>query len=581
MLTETDVKRKVQTIMQRHDDLKRVKQNWLPVWQALAQYVLLRKQYFTADNQNMPFMINHVFDSTAIHAAEMMASSILGQIWPNPFESFEFVPQIAQEDAVFSDAFEMMNTVNDVMPTNLALAEANVVTSFHEAFKDAIVFGTGAVAAIQTNDYALPVKCKSLDTKVMSIAENDHGQVDTVYMEKLFTVAQLVQRFGYENVSMKIKRAYDDPKRLDEKVKVLQAIEPRRERNPLLLGNQNMAFSLIHIEIDSQHLLEESGFEEMPIIVFRFWKNSDEVYGRSPALSALPDIRALNKMVELFEKAGEMGLDPPKMVSTEDVLGAGKMPWGPGVSIPVHSSGRLGSDRKPIEPILTVTNPGWAQQRIEQLQENVQQYFMLDRLSDLNNRSRQTLGEANIRNELRMFMTAPPLIRFLIELVGPFLDRAFNIMLEMGMFGVVRNSVQDVQMQMAGYQPKYISDDFISKRMTGLKGYRINYICPAARLMKLEESNGLDALTAYITQNAALDPGIVDNVNFDEAARAKQRLCGASQKVMRSPAEVENIRQAKAQQQAESAQLQQAQVGAAAFKDAAKGVKDIGGAGPA
>ncbi|MBX9688192.1 MAG: head-tail connector protein, partial [Candidatus Obscuribacterales bacterium] len=371
---------------------------------------------------------------------------------------------------------------------------------------------------------------------------------------------------------------YDEGK-LDEKVKVLHVIEPRRERNPLKLGVLDMPFASLHIEIDQKHLLQESGFNENPVIVFRFWKNAEEVYGRSPAMGALPDIRALNKLVEIFEKAGEMGLDPPKMVSTEDVLGAGKMPWGPGVSIPIHSSGRLGTEgRRPIEPIITVTNPSWAIQRISDLRDNVQEYFMLDRLSDLNNRSRQTLGEANIRNELRMYMTAPPLIRFLIELVGPFLDRAFNIMLSAGMFGVVRGSVQDIQQQMMGLQPKYISEDFINKRMSGLKGYRMNYISPAARLMKLEESNGLDSLTAFITQTSQLDPSVVDVMNFDETARAKQRLCGASQKVMRSPAEVEKLRQAKAQQQAEIAQLQQAQVGAAAFKDAAKGVRDIGGA---
>lgn len=567
---------KIKTIMQRHDDLKRLRQNWYPMYQLLAQYVLLRKQYFTADNQDQPFLLNRVYDSTAPHAAEMMASSILGQVWPNPFESFEFVPQIAQDEAAFTDAWDMMNTVNDVMPTNLAAAEAGVITAFHESFKDACIFGTGAVAAIQTNNYALPIQAKSLDTKVMAIAENDAGQVDTVYMEKMFTVGKLVQTYGYGAVSEKVRKLYDNQK-LDEKVKVLHAIEPRRERNPLKLGTMDMPYASIHVEIDQKHLLKESGFQEMPIIVFRFWKNSDEVYGRSPAMSALPDIRALNKLVEMFEKAGEMGLDPPKMVSTEDVLGAGKMPWGPGVTIPIHSSGRLGSDRRPIEPIMTVTNPGWAQQRIADLRDNVQQYFMLDRLSDLNNRSRQTLGEANIRNELRMFMTAPPLIRFLIELVGPFLDRSFNIMLEMGMFGVVRGSVQDIQQQMMGLQPKYISEDFINKRMSGLKGYRINYICPAARLMKLEEANGLESLTSYIMQTSQLDPGVLDNFNFDEAARAKQRLSGASQKVLRSPAEVQKSRQIRAMQQAQMAEMQQAQVGAEAFKNAAKGMKDLGG----
>lgn len=565
----------IKAILDRHEQLKRKKQFWFPLYQALAQFGLQRKLYFTVEQAEGPFLLNKVHDSTAIHAAHLMASSILGQIWPNPFESFEFVPQVAQKDAVFSDAYDMMNTVNEVMPVNLAMAEAGVMTAFHEAVLDAAVFGTGAIIAIETKDYRCPVIAKALDAKTLSIAENDSGQVDTVYMEKQFNVGKLVQRYGYAACSERVRKLYDQGK-LDEKVKVLQVIEPRRERNPLKLGVLDAPFASIHIEVDEKHILQESGFNEMPVIVFRFWKTVGEVQGRSPAMDALADIRALNKLVEIFEKAGEMGLDPPRMISTEDVLGAGKIPWGPGIMIPVHATGRLGSDRKPIEPIITVTNPGWAQQRITDLRDNVMQYFMLDRLSDLNNRSRQTLGEANIRNELRMYMVGPHLIRILVEMVTPFLDRAFNILLEMGLFGVVRGSEQDIQLQMMGMEPKYLSDDFVNHRSMGLKGYRINFISPAARLMKLEEGQGLDQLTQYMLMLAQANPGVLNNLDFDEAVRSKQRLTGASQKVLKSPAQVQQQRQADAQQAAQMQEMQMAQAQAVAFRDAAKGVKDIG-----
>lgn len=567
----------IENILKRHENLKRQKQTWYPMYRALAHLVMQRKQNFNTDQSEGPFMLNSVFDSTAIHSAHMMASSVLGQIWPNPFESFEFVPQVAQADAAFSDAYDMMNTVNEVLPVNLAIARAGVMNAFWEAVLEACVFGVGAVAVEETGEITCPLVCKSVDAKCLGLAENEQGTVDTVYQEKKFTVGSLVQYYKYENCSEKVQKLYDAAK-LDEVVKVLHVIEPRRERNPLLLGTKDMPFASIHIELDTKHLLRESGYAEMPIIVFRFWKNVGEVQGRSPAMDALPDIRALNKLVEMFEKAGEMGLDPPKTIASEDVLGAGKVPWGPGVMIPIHATGRLGSDRRPIEPIVTVANPSWAQQRIADLRENVMQYFMLDKLSDLNNRSRQTLGEANIRNEMRQFMTGPMLIRLLIELVGPFLDRAFNIMLEAGMFGVVEGSVQDFVLQSQGIVPKYLSQDFIEHRMSGLKGYRINFISPAARLMKLEESSGLDSTTQYMFMLAQADASVLHNFNFDEALRAKQRLSGASQKVLYSPAEVEKKRAIAQAQQADAAGMQSDMAQAAAFKDVAKGVKDIGSA---
>lgn len=563
-------------LLDRNENLKRRRNYWFPLYQALAQFVLQRKQYFTTSHVEGPFVINGVFDSTAIHSAHMTAASVLGQIWPNPFESFEFVPQVAQDEEMFSDAYDMMNTVNDVMPVNLSQPEAGVMTAFTESVLDAVIFGTGAVAVIETGDFKTPIKARAVDTKTMCIDENEFGQVDTVYWEKEYTVGQLANRFGLESCSPKVQELHNKGK-LDEKVKVLQVIEPRRDRNPLKLGNQDKPFASVHLEIDTKHVLLESGYNEMPIIVFRFWKNVGEVQGRSPAMDALSDIRALNKLVEIYEKAGEMGLDPPKMISREDVLGAGKIPWGPGAWIPTANSGRLDTGRKPIEPILTITNPSWATQRISDLRDNIMQYFMLDKLSDLNNRSRQTLGEANIRNELRQFMTGPMLTRMLIELVGPFLDRAFNILLEMGFFGVVEGSQQDMLMQAQGLEPKYLSEDFIDKRMAGLKGYRINFLSPAARLMKLEEAQGLDELYAYMMQLAQLNPEVIDNFDFDAAIRLRQRLSGASQKILKSPARVEQERQQRQAAQAEMQNAQMEQAGAQTFKDVAKGVKDIGG----
>ena len=569
----------IKALLKRNEDLKRQRQYWFPLYEALARWVMQRKQNFTTDRTEGPFLLNQVFDSTAIHAAHMMASSILGQVWPNPFESFEFAPQVAQEDAVFSDSYEFMNTVNEIMPINLAVPEAGVMTAFWESILDAVVFGTGAIVVQETGDIRTPIVCKSVDAKCASFAENEHGQIDTVYMEKEFTVASLVQRYGYDNVSDKVKKLYDtkDGTHLDDKVKVLHVIEPRRERNPLKLGTQDMPFASVHIELDEKHLLLESGYKENPVIVFRFWKNVGEVFGRSPAMDALADIRALNKLVEIFEKTGEMGLDPPKLVATEDILGAGKIPWGPGAWIPTHRSSYSGTDRtKAVEPVLTVTNPSWAIQRISDLRDNIQQYFMLDKLTDLSNRSRQTLGEANIRNELRQFMTGPMLTRLIVELVGPFLDRCFNILLELGAFGVIEGSRQDYELQMMGIAPKYISEDFIKHRMGGLKGYRINYISPAARLMKLEERQGLEAVTQFMLMLAQANPQVLHNYNFDESLRQSQRLSGASQKILHSPAKVEQIRQAEARAQEQQMQLAQDMGQAEAFSKAAKGVKDIG-----
>lgn len=568
----------VEAILDKHEKLKQKKHAWLPLYRALSMFVEQRRQDFTTEGSRSPFILNKVYDSTAPHAANQLAATLLGQLWPNPFESFEFIPQVAQDEQVFSDSYDMMNTVGEIMPANLAIPEANVQLTFHESLKDAGIYGTGAFAVLDTGNPAKPVVTQSIDAKRLNFEEDEYGRVTTAYWEKLFTVGSLVARFGYESVSEDVQKKYDSNKLLEE-VRVLQAIEPRRERDPMNMGIHGAAFSSVHVELDSKHILFESGFEEMPIIVFRFWKTVGEVPGRSPAMDALADIRALNKLVELFERAGEMGLDPPRMVQTENVLGGGKIPWGPGIDIPVfHDRVQDGSGRPPIEQIATVQNPSWAIQRISDLRQNIMQYFLIDIMTDLNNTSRQTLGEAHIRNELRMFMTGPTLNRLLLEMLTPFLDRAFNIMLQHGLFGVIRGSQQDFTLQAYGIQPKYISDDFINSRMSGLKGYRLNFISPAARLMKLEEAQGTQRLTDYTMAVSQIWPEAADNFNVDESVRSAQRLYGASGRLLHSPNQVAQTRQARLAQQQAMQQAQQMAEGAAVFKDVAKGAKDAGSA---
>lgn len=569
----------IDKIIQRNTRLKNMKQPWLPLYQSLSMYVFLRKQYFTVDYLRTPFMLNYVFDSTAIHAAHMMAASLIGQIMPNPYESFEFVPMFSQQASVDDDdTYDFFQNVNEVMPHVLSLPEAGLMTSAHECIQDMGVFGIGSLCVDETDDYAVPIRFYAADAKIMSVDENQYGKIDTVYLEKLMRVVQVVEKYGYEQCSERTQKLYDN-KDWDADVKVLQAIEPRRERNPLKLGNMDMPFASIHLEVDTRHVLMESGYNELPIVVARFWKNVNEVQGRSPAMDALPDIRAVNKLVEMFEKAAEMGLDPPRMTSSEDVLGAGKIPWGPGVNIPIHTNSRLGTDRRaPIEIIHAVENPAWATTRISDLRDNIKEYFMIDYLTDLNNRSRQTLGEADIRNEKGMFITGSVLNRCLTELLGPALDRSFNILLQKGFFGVVQGSVQDMRLQAMGIQPKYISQSFMQQRMQGMKGYRLNFISPAARLMKLEESKGLDDLLQFTTALGQFKPQAWDVINEDNAVRSRQRLDGASQKVLNSPDQVQQIRQGRAQQQQEQAEQQQQLAAAHGLKLAGSGIKDLASA---
>lgn len=570
----------IDAIIQRYEALKREQDLWIPTYEALTQYILMRKGHFNQEFRSGPFVFNLNYDGTAINAVRVMSASIFGQTWPSASESFEFVPEVAQEHDLFGDddIFNFLKDVNGVMSTQLGKPSAGFLTAWLEAITDLIVYGTSFIYVQDTKDLKNPVRFMALDAKSIVADCDEAGNINTAFIIHRLTVSSVVAKYGLKNCSREVQTQYRNPSSHQKQVKVLQAIMPRAERDPFKLGRENMPWASLHIDItNNKHMMLKSGFAEMPLIGMRFYKNPGEILGRSPAMDALSDIKELNKEAEMFSKAGEFALNPVKVVYKEQVMGS--MPvWKSGAWIMAHTSGRMGSDKPPVEALQTVTNPSWAGERIKDLKEQVQNHFLIDRLTDLNNRSRQTMGEAVIRNELREHITGPVLNRVLTEGLQPLLDRTFNILLEAGFFGVVRGSFEDYQMQMAGIQPKYLSETFINQRLSGVMGYTIRFLCPAARAAHQEEMAGLEQMGVWVAQTIQIRPEIADLFDWDKWGRTKHYLSGASLSILNSQSRVDQIRKAKAEALAQQQQMEQIMQGAEILKAGGKGLKDLGGA---
>jgi len=65
------------------------------------------------------------------------------------------------------------------------------------------------------------------------------------------------------------------------------------------------------------NIVRDSGFDVNPFTVWRFKKNSDEVYGRSPAADALTEVFSLNQMGKTLLEAAHQSVKPAKNVPVE------------------------------------------------------------------------------------------------------------------------------------------------------------------------------------------------------------------------------------------------------------------------
>ncbi len=78
--------------------MKKEKQNWLPLYQLCAEYVMSRKQGFTVERTPGEIQTDHIFDDSAPNANSLMAASLIGAMWPNGAKSFRIGMPIGMEE---------------------------------------------------------------------------------------------------------------------------------------------------------------------------------------------------------------------------------------------------------------------------------------------------------------------------------------------------------------------------------------------------------------------------------------------------------------------------------------------------
>lgn len=570
-------------VIDRYKQLKQEKDPWMPLYEQVYEYVLGRSFSVGADRAGA-FLNDQISDSTAPKALHMMASSLIGMLFPNAAKSIRLTPVPAIKDAVAQKSnvkqwYEnATNKVNDAFDN----PKAGFLINLESYMLDAGSVGLSAISAMKGEDISVPVVFKAESCRSLVIDENKHGFIDTVFVEEEMSIRKLVLEYGAGNVSAKNREAYENC-RYEDKVKVLRGIFPRINNGRKSAGSAGFPVASIHIEMDTEKILRNSGFHEMPIFGSRFYKSVGEKYGRSPAMECLADILEANAMRDASIVAVEKQLDPPLAVFQDGAAGGGDFDTSPGAINVYQISGRMGgTNQRFIEPIYTIGELQSTYKRITELAEIIYNAFYIDRLMDLNNETRMTAYETQVRTEFRGQSLNTVFARQIAELFTPLVERVFNICYEWGLLGVIAGSPEEQALIMAGEQDiLYIPDEIAELAMKGKDIFKIQFISPAARIMRQEELQGIERLVSFAINTAvqAGDLSILDNIDFDVLIHEYQELVGASSRIMRAKDAVEELRANRSQQQQMQMQLQVQQLQAEREKDLSQARKNNTAAG--
>ena len=402
-----------------------------------------------------------------------------------------------------------------------AFNRSNFQQEIFELYHDLITFGTACMFIEEDDDDIIKFSTRHIDE--VYIAENDKGRIDTVFRRFHISARAAMQKFG-DATSTDIKSIFKrDPY---QEVEILHAVYPRSDFNPKKKDKGNMPFESVYLEYKNSNELSVGGFKEFPFVVPRYLKASNEIYGRSPAMTALPDVKMLNEMSKTTIKAAQKQVDPPLLVPDDGfLLPVRTVPGG----LNFYRSGT----RDRIEPLNIGANNPLGLNMEEQRRDAIRAVFYVNQLM-MQQGPQMTATEVVQRNEEKMRLLGPVLGRLQSELLKPLIDRVFNILLRNNMFSPA---------------PEFLSG----------RDIEIEYVSPLAKAQKSSELQSIMRAIEILGSLANVAP-VFDYVNFDNLVKHLADIVGMPQKLLKSQNEVNAQRQeqaAQAEQQQQMAQMQQ------------------------
>ena len=507
---------------------------WESHWQECADYTQPRKAEITKERARGDKRNILIFDASAIHALELLAASLHGMLTSsaNRWFSLRYKEDLLNDS---DEAKEWLEDSTDKM--YLAFAKSNFQQEIFEAYHDLICFGT-ACLMIEQDDVDV-VNFSARHIKEIYIQENAKGIVDTIYRRFKMPAHAIVEKFGLENVSREVQNTFK--KEPFEEIELVHVVRPRTIYNENKLDKKNMPYQSVYFENSSGHIISIGGFREMPYVIPRYLKASTEIYGRSPAMNALPDVKVLNKMVEVSLKAAAKQVDPPLLVPDDGMLAPIRMSAG---SLNYYRSG----SRDKIEPLQIGQNISATLNHENQRRDAIAKMFHIDQLVVASNRT-MTATEVLQRNEEKMRILGPVLGRLQSELLEPMILRVFNIMLRDKLFLPAPDILANQEIQ-------------------------IEYVSPMALAQKSQELQSLMRGLELFRSIGQIAP-VQDYLDENGLVKEIIKILGLPAKIIKSDSQVQQVREQRAAAQAQQQQMMQALQESQVAKNAAPMVKEL------
>jgi hypothetical protein len=517
--------------------LKKERDSWLSTWREISDFLLPRRGRFLAGKgKNGAEKNGRIINSRGTLALRTFKSGMMSGATSPARPWFK----LGVADHALMESAPVKLWLDEVRRRMLAVFSAsNVYGALHQAYEEVGAFGT--LCIIIEEDFEDVVRATTLTAGEYAIAENERGQVDTLYREAPFTVRKLIERFGKERCSIAVNQAWTQ-QRFDDVINIIHAIEPNPDMIEGRAGAKGMPFRSVYYDPadeDPNRVLSFKGYREFPALVARWDLTGPEVYGRSPGMDALPDVRQLQQMEKRKAQGVDKMVNPP--MQGPAALRNEMVSLLPGAVTYVSDTDPKGG----LRPVYEV-NPriGELSAEIEKVERRIDETFfadlflMLDRLEGVQPRNTFEIAE---RKEEKMLVLGPAHERLQGELYGPLIDRAYAIMERAGL-------IPEAPPELEG------------------QNIEVEYISVLAQAQKSVGITGIERTAAFVGNLAGSRPDVLDKFDADQAVDEYAEIMGVSPKIIVPDEQVDRIRAARLDEKQRAEQMQATMAGVQAAK---------------
>src|SRR6516164_4421136 len=528
--------------------------SWWVHTRELADYFLPRRYKFliTPNMMSRGSPINqHMLDSTGTLAARNLSSGMMSGVSSPTRQWFKL--KIGHIDSTQTSPISLWLAECERLMM-LVMQESNFYQAMAVVYFDLVIFGTACILIYE--DPTDVIRCFTPCFGEFYVDNDGMFRPLIFYREFTLTIDQLVDCFGFDNVSPAMQRQYETGQKagaqLTRELVVAHAIEPNNDAYKYEFPDHfkyrecywewGGAASPQGGSSFAPGFLSLRGFIEAPHMIVRWDLVSNDAYGRSPAMDALGDVKKLQQEVRRKAQAIDKHVNPPMVADIQlKNQPASLLPGGV-----TYVSGMMTHGNAGFSPAYGTWKPDVAAmtQDLAEIRERIKRIFFNDLFqvaSQYETRSNVTAVEWDMRKSEALVMLGPVLERIQDELLSPAIDRIFAIMSRRGVLPPAPPEIQGTNIN-------------------------IEYVSMLSLAQAAASTTGIERVLQLAGSLAGVDPAVMDNIDIDFTLDKYSSLMNNDPRMIRSSQALQQIRQQRAQQQQQAQQAEMAEKMAAGAK---------------